>query len=138
MYSFAGLIRRTPPPTFSDTAITDRNFPAQSTLGADILVYRIEKIVRTCAVGWTLDSLRERRTPYPLGQALCYTKKGKHRIIIYLASAWLKCNCQKSYFHAINMTLKRLPLSLSLSQLTHLRFKNVTKTSQKTLDNVFM
>ena len=24
MYSFAGLIRRTPPPTFSDTAITDR------------------------------------------------------------------------------------------------------------------
>ena len=25
MYSFAGLIRRTPPPTFSDTAITDRN-----------------------------------------------------------------------------------------------------------------
>ena len=23
MYSFAGLIRRTPPPTFSDTAITD-------------------------------------------------------------------------------------------------------------------
>ena len=26
MYSFAGLIRRTPPPTFSDTAITDRHF----------------------------------------------------------------------------------------------------------------
>ena len=25
MYSFAGLIRRTPPPTFSDTAITDRH-----------------------------------------------------------------------------------------------------------------
>ena len=24
MYSFAGLIRRTPPPTFSDTAVTDR------------------------------------------------------------------------------------------------------------------
>ena len=24
-YSFAGLIRRTPPPTFSDTAITDRH-----------------------------------------------------------------------------------------------------------------
>ena len=43
MYSFAGLIRRTPPPTFSDTAITDRHsdttfFPAQSSLGADILV----------------------------------------------------------------------------------------------------
>ena len=25
MYSFAGLIRRTPPPTFSDTAITNRH-----------------------------------------------------------------------------------------------------------------
>ena len=25
MYSFAGLIRRTPPPTYSDTAITDRH-----------------------------------------------------------------------------------------------------------------
>ena len=25
MYSFAGLIRRTPPPTFCDTAITDRH-----------------------------------------------------------------------------------------------------------------
>ena len=25
MYSFAGLIRRTPPPTFSDTVITDRH-----------------------------------------------------------------------------------------------------------------
>ena len=25
IYSFAGLIRRTPPPTFSDTAITDRH-----------------------------------------------------------------------------------------------------------------
>ena len=47
MCSFAGLIRWTPPPTFSDTAITDRpsdtTFPAQSSLGADILVYWIEK-----------------------------------------------------------------------------------------------
>ena len=75
MHSFAGLIRRTPPPTFSDTA--DRHsdttiFPAQSSLGADILVYWIGKIVRTCAPGGsrTLDSLRARRAPYPLGQAL--------------------------------------------------------------------
>ena len=28
MHSFAGLIRRTPPPTFSDTAITDRHSDA--------------------------------------------------------------------------------------------------------------
>ena len=77
MRSFADLIRRTPPPTFSDTAITDRhsdttNSPAQSSLGADILVYWIGKIVRTCAPGGsrTLDFLLARRAPYPLGQAL--------------------------------------------------------------------
>ena len=75
MHSFAGLIRRTPP-TFSDTAITNRHsdhyFPAQSSLGADILVYWIGKTVRTCAPGGsrTLDFLRARRAPYPLGQAL--------------------------------------------------------------------
>ena len=78
MYSFAGLIRRTPPPTFIDTAITDCHsdtthyLPAQSSLGADILVYWIGKMVRTCAPGGsrTLDFLRARRAPYPLGQAL--------------------------------------------------------------------
>ena len=77
MYSFAGLIRRTPPPTFSDTAITDRH--------SDTTVFQLrahwvqiswsigsEKIVLTCAPGGsrTLDFLRARRAPYPLGQAL--------------------------------------------------------------------
>ena len=77
MYSFAGLIRRTPPPTFSDTAITDRH--------SDTTIFQLrahwmriswsigsEKIVRTCAPGGsrTLDFLRARRAPYPLGQAL--------------------------------------------------------------------
>ena len=55
MYSFAGLIWRTPPPTLSDTAITDLHryhyFPAQSSLGVDILVYWIRKIVCICALG---------------------------------------------------------------------------------------
>ena len=54
MHSFAGLIRRTPPPTFSDTAITDRH--------SDTTIFQLrahwvriswsigsEKIVRTCA-----------------------------------------------------------------------------------------
>ena len=58
MYSFAGLIRRTPPPTFSDTAITDRH--------SDTTIFQLrahwvriswsigsEKIVRTCAPGST-------------------------------------------------------------------------------------
>ena len=52
-------------------------FPAQSSLGADILVYWIGKIVRTCAPGGsrTLDFLRARQAPYPLGQALrCWDK----------------------------------------------------------------
>ena len=77
MHSFAGLIRRTPPPTFSDTAITDRH--------SDTTVFQLrvhwvrvswsigsEKIVRTCTPGGsrTLDSLHARRAPYPLGQAL--------------------------------------------------------------------
>ena len=54
-------------------------FPAQSSLGADILVYWIGKIVRTCAPGGsrTLDFLRARRAPYPRGQALCYGKGGQ-------------------------------------------------------------
>ena len=77
MHSFAGLIRRTPPPTISDTAITDRH--------SDTTIFQLrahwvriswsiglEKIVRTCApVGsQTLDFLHARRAPYPLGQAL--------------------------------------------------------------------
>ena len=77
MHSFAGLIRRMPPPTFSDTAITDRH--------SDTTIFQLrahwvriswsigsEKIVRTFAPGGsrTLDFLRARRAPYPLGQAL--------------------------------------------------------------------
>ena len=48
-------------------------FPAQSSLGVDILVYWIGKMVRTCAPGGsrTFDFLRARRAPYPLGQAVC-------------------------------------------------------------------
>ena len=86
MHSFVGLIRRTPPPTFSDTEITDRHsdttiFPAQSSLGAAILVYWIGKIVRTCTPGGsrTLDFLRARRAPYPLGQAL---RSNQHQQVI--------------------------------------------------------
>ena len=71
MHSFAGLIRRTPPPTFSDTAITDRH--------SDTTIFQLrahwvriswstgsEKNVRTCAPGGsrTLDFLRARRAPY--------------------------------------------------------------------------
>ena len=63
-------------------------FPAQSSLGADILVYWIGKIVRTCAPGGSriLDFLLARRAPYPLGQALL--------------SAWLKCS--RAYIYRLH------------------------------------
>ena len=77
---FCWLIRRTPPPPPRRCSVTLQSptatliplFPAQSTLGADILVSWIGKIVRTSAADGsrTLDFLRERRTPYPLGLAL--------------------------------------------------------------------
>ena len=75
MYSFAGLIRRTPPPTFSDTAITDRHSDTtifQLRAHWVRISWSIGKIVRTCAPGGsrTLDFLRARRAPNPLGQAL--------------------------------------------------------------------
>ena len=78
MYSFAGWIRRTPPPTFSDTAITDRHSDTTTSsseltgCGYPVGSYWIGKIVRTYASGGsrTLDFLRARRAPYPLGQAL--------------------------------------------------------------------
>ena len=77
MHSFASLIRRTPPPTFSDTAITDRH-PDTTIFQLRAHWVRISwyigsgKIVRTGAPGGsrTLDFLRARQAPYPLGQAL--------------------------------------------------------------------
>ena len=79
MCSFAGLIKRMPPPTFSDTAITARH-PDTTIFQLRAHWVRIswsigsEKIVRTCAPGGsqTLDFLHARRAPYPLGQALRY------------------------------------------------------------------
>ena len=76
MHSFAGLIRRTPPLAFSDTAITDCH--------SDTTIFQLraqwvriswsigsEKLFRRALGGsQTLDFLRARRAPYPLGQAL--------------------------------------------------------------------
>ena len=70
MYSFAGLIRRTPPPTFSDTAVTDRH--SHTT----IFQLRTHWVRISWSIGSeksfggsrTHDFLRARRAPYPLGQ----------------------------------------------------------------------
>ena len=78
-YDFAGLIRQTPPPMFSDTAITDRHSDTS------IFQLRAHWVQISWSIGWeksfehvppgwsrTLDFLCARRTPYPLGQALLY------------------------------------------------------------------
>ena len=103
MYSFAGLIRRMPPPTFSDTAVTDRHsittiFQLRAhwvrTLGdtavtdrhsiTTIFQLRAHWVRTSWSIGLenrsdmcpggsrTLNFLRTRRAPYPLGQALLY------------------------------------------------------------------
>ena len=70
MHSFAGLIRRTPPPTFSDTAITDRH--------SDTTIFQLR--AHWVRISWSIgseesfghvppvgvDSLHARRAPYPL------------------------------------------------------------------------
>ena len=77
MYSFAGLIRWTPPPTFSDTAITDRHsdttFSSSEHTGCGYPSLLDRKYLSVEAAGGcrTLDFFGERRTPYLLGQALC-------------------------------------------------------------------
>ena len=81
VHSFAGLIRRTPPPMLSDTAITDRHCDTTifqlSSLGADILVYWIGNIVRTCAPGGSRlpackASTLSTRTGSPLNRCFLY------------------------------------------------------------------
>ena len=76
MYSFAGLTSRRPPPTFSDTAITDRH--------SDTTIFQLRAhLVR---ISWSIGSenhsdmcprcesnlnfLRAGQAPYPLGQVL--------------------------------------------------------------------
>ena len=46
MYSFAGLIRQTPPPIFSDTAITDRH--------SDITIYQLG--AHRVRISWSIGS----------------------------------------------------------------------------------
>ena len=76
MHSFASLIRRTLPPTFSDTAITDRH--------SDTTIFPLR--AHWVRISWSIgseksfghvppvDFLRARRAPYPLGHALSSTE----------------------------------------------------------------
>ena len=86
MYSFAGLIRRTPLPTLqSPTATLIPLFSSSELTRADILVCWLGTIVRTCVPGGsrTLDFLRVRRAPYPLGQAPRSPSKGGEKVYLF-------------------------------------------------------
>ena len=94
MHSFAGLIRRTPPPTFSDTAITYRHsdttiFQLRAhwvriswSIGSEKSFGRVPPVG-----GRTLDFLYARRAPYPLGQALRSDSRTHAWRLLYLLSA---------------------------------------------------
>ena len=75
----------------SPTATQIPLFPTQSTLGADILVFWIGKIVQTCAASGsrTPDFLREQRIPYPLGHVLHFWISLNKILIINLNSCLL-------------------------------------------------
>ena len=55
MYSFAGLIRRTPPPTFSDTAITDRH--------SDTTIFQLR--AHWVRISWSIGSKKNRSDMCP-------------------------------------------------------------------------
>ena len=91
MHSFAGLIRRTPPPTFSDTAITDRHsdttfFQLRAhwvriswSIGSEKSFGHVPQVgVEPSTSSRTLDFLRARRAPYPLGQASRFSRMFNH------------------------------------------------------------
>ena len=57
MHSFAGLIRRTPPPTFSDTAITDRH--------SDTTIFQLR--AHWVRISWSIGSEKSFGHVHPVG-----------------------------------------------------------------------
>ena len=57
MHSFAGLIRRTPPPTFSDTAITDRH--------SDTTIFQLR--AHWVRISWSIGSEKSFGPVLPVG-----------------------------------------------------------------------
>ena len=93
---FAGLIRRTPPPTFSDSAITDRH--------SDTTIFQLrahwvriswsigsEKSFECAPSGSrTLDFLHARGAPYPLDQALRFSRVVNLFACLYILDTFSK------------------------------------------------
>ena len=71
MHSFAGLIRRTPPPTFSDTAITDRH--------SDTTIFQLR--AHWVRISWSIGSEKSFGHVPPVGvEPSTSCMQGKHLI----------------------------------------------------------
>ena len=71
MHSFAGLIRRTPPPTFSDTAITDRH--------SDTTIFQLR--AHWVRISWSIGSEKSFGHVPPVGvEPSTSCMQGKHPI----------------------------------------------------------
>ena len=81
MHSFAGLIRRTPPPTFSDTAITDRH--------SDTTIFQLR--AHWVRISWSIGSEKSFGHVPPVGvEPSTSCMQGEHLIHkIYVRSTYL-------------------------------------------------
>ena len=78
MHSFAGLIRRTPPPTFSDTAITDRH--------SDTTIFQLR--AHWVRISWSIGSEKSFGHVPPVGvEPSTSCMQGEHLIHLARLSA---------------------------------------------------
>ena len=104
VYSFAGLIRRTPPPTFSDTAITDRH--------SDTAIFQLRahwvRISRSIGSEKSFGhvptvgvepstSCIARRAPYPLCQALRLIS-ARRPFMLYICTKFCEIICGHDFY----------------------------------------
>ena len=74
MYSFASLIRWTPPPTFSDTSITDRH--------SDTTIFQLR--AHWVRISWSIGSEKSFRHVPPVGvEPWTSCVQGEHPILVH-------------------------------------------------------
>ena len=84
MYSFAGLIRRTPPPTFSDTAITDRH--------SDTTIFQLR--AHWVRISWSIGSEKSFGHVPPVGvEPSTSWVQGEHPI------HWARLSASSQFYH---------------------------------------
>ena len=89
MYSVAGLIRRTPPPTFSDTAITDRYFHTT--------IFQVK--AHWVRISWSIGSKKSFGHVPPVGvEPSTSCMQGEHPIhYARLSATSFMIDCQRQY-----------------------------------------